>query len=81
MNAPRPRFVLPKNLIVIDLIGSVLAALGMWAVLDPDSAKALPFLAINGAPLALVILGIGMMGYAILGILRLALRPRNRPLN
>ena len=69
---PRPRFKLPIHLVAIDIVGALLAGLGMWGLVEPSAAGQLPLLGIAGAPMAALILGVGLMGYAIFGILRIA---------
>lgn len=61
-------FRLPMRLVVIDLIGALLAAVGFWALIDERADTLVPALATPGLAPALLVLGIGLMGYAIGGI-------------
>ncbi|MEO7404981.1 MAG: hypothetical protein ABIU95_15060 [Burkholderiales bacterium] len=69
---PRPRFKLPIHLVVVDIVGALIAGLGVWGLVEPSAAGQIPLLGIAGAPVAALILGVGLMGYAIFGILRIA---------
>lgn len=75
MSTPeRARLSVPLQLIVIDLLGVVLAGLGMFGLVADAPPAFAPALGDPAKAGLLVALGVVMMGYAIVEILRRARR-------
>lgn len=75
-------FRLPVRLVVIDLVGALVAGVGFWALIDERAPALVPAFATPGLAPALLIVGIGLMGYAVGGIfaaIRRSLMPRGSP--
>jgi hypothetical protein len=60
---------IPMRLLLLDVVGALVTGLGFYGVIEPAAATKLPFLASPGVAVALVVIGIGLMGYALGGIL------------
>jgi len=70
MSSPGPRVRIPLRLVIIDVLGAVLAAIGFYGFIEPAAAGVLPFLGVPGLPTVLLSTGIAMMGYAIIALMR-----------
>lgn len=72
MNAPAPLRI-PPVLIVLDAVGAIVCALGAYGLMADEPPGFMPALAEPVNAWLLIVLGVAMMGYAVAGILRLAL--------
>lgn len=77
--ASRPPFILSPAIVIIDLLGALLAALGMWSLIDPGAETRLGLMAEPMTAALLLVVGLGLMGYAIVTLLARAKRASRRP--
>ena len=64
-----PRFRIPLALIALDFIGVLLAGTGFWGLIDPQAGVRFAPLASTPVAALLLVIGIALMAWAVVGIL------------
>jgi uncharacterized membrane protein YidH (DUF202 family) len=77
MAARRP-FRIPLIVIFVDLVGALIAAFGMWGLIDPQAAERVPAFTEPLVAWLMLAIGVIMMIYAIVDLARLARAGRAR---